>query len=88
MKCQTICVNCTHHNGVSRKQTWYDHFCHHPEVRLVADIDPVTGKEGYAKTNDLGNAYLTDSPYPYCRDINRGNCPHFESNVSVARQSR
>ena len=85
VKCQTICINCAFHNGASKEQTWYDHFCLNPEVRLVADIDPVTGRKGYAKKNSLGDAYLADTPYPYCRDVNRGNCPHFEVWVSSRR---
>ncbi len=80
MKCQTVCVECVHHSG---NGTWSNHHCHHPDVRLVPDIDPVTGERGYGKVNDLGNVYLTDDPYPYCRDINRGNCPHFESMAAV-----
>ena len=88
MKCQTICVDCVHHNGATMEEAWYAHYCQSLEVRLVADIDPVTGVKGYAKRNDLGTAYLTDTPYPFCRDVNRGNCPHYESKVSVIRQSR
>ena len=78
---KTICVQCKHHEGIEdghRTDCWYNHFCKHPETLLIRDIDPVTGVEGYAKVNSLGTPYLTDSPFPYCRDINHGNCPRYE----------
>lgn len=76
----TLCVNCTYHKGSGE---WYDHFCKHPEVRFIPDIDPVTGEKGYAKTNDLGRGSLTDTPYPYCRDINQGQCPYFKESINI-----
>lgn len=74
----TICVNCKHHNGPKLSNLWYDHKCSHPNLRREAEIDPVTGQSCYSHKNDLGRVGTSASPFPFCRDINNGNCPHYE----------
>lgn len=85
---KTICVECRFHEGQAdgpRTDCWYNHFCIHPEVERVPDIDPVTGKAGFAAANSLGMGYLTDKKHPNCRDINHGNCPHFVKSGILGR---
>lgn len=76
----TICVECASHvgrgSGNVRESVWYDHFCKANPRRKV--VDPVTGVEGYGGVNDLGGTYITNEPYRYCRDLNKGMCPLFQ----------
>ena len=77
----TICTECQFHRNNAtdseQRKIWYNNFCAAPEVRLLPDIDPVSGERGFAAAEDRGRGLVMDSPYPYCRNINRGNCPHF-----------
>lgn len=75
----TICIHCRHHNGASPEDPWYNHFCQHPELKRPKEQDPVTGRWGYAIRNDVGNIVMVEEPYPYCRSVNKGNCPYYES---------
>lgn len=50
----------------------------HPNVERQLGVDPVTGKQCYTLTNDLGKIVTTDDKNPYCRDINDGYCKLFE----------
>lgn len=80
-ECKTICKRCRFHEfrTDSRKiDVWYMHYCKSKEVEREKEQDPVTGKIQYAQKNDLGRVVLTDERYPHCRDINHGNCPHYE----------
>lgn len=82
VKCKTICINCINHyeKPDSRNiDVWYNHFCRSPEVARTEEQDPVSGKIGFADKNDLGGIYITDEQFPYCRDINHGNCQHYQS---------
>ena len=66
----TICVKCKHHHGYG---VWYGHYCHATERERVTD--PVTGKQCFKGTNDLGGVYFTDERYPNCKTINLdGDC--------------
>lgn len=76
---KTICLKCKYHKG--KGDMWYDHFCTHPDVRHTKEQDPVTGKMLYASKNDLGRVVLNEEEYPYCRDINHGNCPYFKKSI-------
>ena len=67
---KTVCVKCKWHRGVARRKRghddiWYVHTCKHPDVLSREHIDPVTGQ-------------LAPTEYPYCRDINHGDCEKFE----------
>lgn len=80
-KVATICVKCRHHRDTQSNPTadvWYNHVCTQPDLRRTPEQDPVTGKTGFSHKNDLGQIVTTDQPYPYCRKVNHGNCPHFE----------
>jgi len=81
--CKTICIECVHHNGSSPDASWYDHYCMCPALKRQKEPDPVTGKQRYAIKNDLGNVVFTDDAFPYCLDINHGNCNHFEGGIDV-----
>jgi hypothetical protein len=72
-----ICVDCNYHEK-GKTDIWFDQFCLCPEVRREEAIDPVSGETGFMGRNDLGGTYITDYPYPFCRDINKGDCEHFE----------
>ena len=79
MSLTTFCINCRHHRMEGDSDIWYDHLCGATAVQKTREQDPVTGKFGYASKNDLGGLYLSERPEPYCREINHGNCPHFDS---------
>jgi hypothetical protein len=70
------CISCKY--GNLKSDIWYDQHCEAPAVRKVEETNPVTGKSQYRGRNDLGNVYFTDNPYPFCRDINKGICKHWQ----------
>lgn len=76
---KTLCVKCKYHNGESAGKPWYAHRCRHRAVKRQLKQDPVTGRMGYAGRNDLGTVYLSTEESPYCRDVNHGNCEHFNA---------
>lgn len=83
---KTICVSCNHHHTNQdgpRSDCWYNHFCLHPELAAIPEQNPVTGKVEYAGVNSLWGQYFTAQKHPYCRDVNNGNCPHYESEEQV-----
>jgi len=64
-----ICVECKHHNGVSRAEPWHSHYCNHPETLEKERVDPVTG----AAKSESGRRRN-------CREINTdGNCELYEA---------
>lgn len=81
-----ICVNCKYvsnsHGGSRRgpdRKTWFYWYCKHPDLERPKVIDPVTGNEVYAATNDFGRMCPTDGKHPHCRDINTdGQCQYYE----------
>ena len=73
----TICVDFVYHR-LDGRDIWYNHTCEAPQEKKPVEVDCVTGRQVFASRNDLGNVYVSDSQYPYCRDINKGNCPHYE----------
>ncbi len=73
--CQTVCINCRHHEG---KGTWYNHICKHEEGVRQQEQNPVTGEIEFSMKNDLGRSVFVEEEYPYCRDVNHGNCPLYE----------
>ena len=76
--CKTICVECKWHCGAVPEAVWYDHRCQNPGLKRIQEQDPVTGLIGFTGVNSLGQPYQTDAEFPYCRDINKGNCERFE----------
>ena len=63
----TICADCT--NYINGGPIWYEQHCGAKAARHPKVLNVVTGKMGYA---------MSDRKEPYCRDINKGNCPHFD----------
>jgi hypothetical protein len=67
----TICVNWIFHRntepGSSSANIWYNHLCH--AVAREPGIDFVTGERGFKTRNDLGQLYVSDQEFEYCRDI-------------------
>ena len=62
-----ICANCKHYE--SRGTAWYDLFCMHPSAEHKQEVNPQTGKLGYARGQQ----------WPYARDINpKGECGLYE----------
>ena len=72
----TICVECAHCVKTDPAPIWYNFRC--SALPQEGERDPVTGIAGYPRINDLGGTYYDSCPYPYCRDINKGDCPMFE----------
>ena len=72
---RTICVNCKHF--IKRGDIWYDQLC--GAVTRERTICLVTGKEGYRTVNDLGGVHVTQEPHPFARDINDGQCKHYQA---------
>src|SRR3982750_4381185 len=77
---KAICTECAHHLHIIKNpaapEVWYNHFCAAQPLVLV--IDPVTGRGGYTRRNDLGMVFLSEDAFGYCRDLNDGNCPRFQ----------
>jgi hypothetical protein len=76
----TLCKDCRffyeRKRSMGYEARWYDQFCKaSPRERVV---NPVTGVQGYAGTNDVGGSYITDEPYKHARDINTGDCQLWE----------
>ena len=71
-----ICKSCKHLHREGRSENWSDFLCGaFPRERAT---DPVTGEEGY-KAGDENYSYVSNDPYPHCRDINHdGNCKYYE----------
>lgn len=61
---KTICMNCKYHRGGTADEPWYSHICSHPSVQIPVVINPVTGRP--------------IEEVRHCRDVNRGNCEHYE----------
>ena len=59
----TICVLCEHHRLEGDPKHWGSHVC--AKEKQQEYVDPVTGMTFV-------------NPLPYCRDINKGNCPFYE----------
>jgi len=76
--CKTICAKCKHCEIQGEGNGWYNYLCAHPEFARIPEQDPVTGKSGFAEKNDLGRIVFTENKFPYCREINHGNCELFE----------
>ena len=76
---KTICVQCKHYCGPGKLHPWHRHRCTHPDFEKQQEQDPVTGDIGFAGRNDLGRVAIDDERYPYCRDINHGNCEKFDA---------
>ena len=72
----TICYECKWFRG--RGEIWFNQYCEHPANEAKRVIDPVTGEEGYGKVNDLGRVVIVDLKHPNARDVNDGNCEHWE----------
>lgn len=73
----TVCADCkfcSQRRGSDA--AWYDWFCLHPDLERPPVIDPVTGREVYSATNDLGRIVPSEK-HPHCRDVNTGQCPHY-----------
>lgn len=82
----TICIKCAFYLNLAEdedeRDIWFNQYCKADKLPLV--IDPVTGKKGPGRTNDLGEPYMADKPYPYCRDINRsGQCPLYKKKGAI-----
>jgi len=78
---KTLCIKCANHMRLEnsdspRYNVWYNQLC--KASPLEEAIDPVTGESGYKDINDLGGiVFQDDTPYQYCREINKGNCLKF-----------
>jgi hypothetical protein len=74
------CIKCIHFYNKSdgTNLIWYNLYCKAPVIQRPKAKDPVTGQTGYKTKNSLGDEYYDDTPSPFCRDINQGNCPYFE----------
>lgn len=84
----TICVNWIFHRntepGSSSANIWYNHLCH--AVAREPGIDFVTGERGFKTRNDLGQLYVSDQEFEYCRDINtQGNCEYYKAKTASAQ---
>ena len=75
---KTICAQCMNIKRRGRGEIWYDLYCTERKVQKEIGVDPVTGETGYKSKNDLGGEYISEYPEPYCRDVNKGNCPYFK----------
>ncbi len=73
-----VCVKCRHVKIEPPGIVWYSFLCGHPANDRPLTVDPVTGKRGYAGSNDLGGSYVADDKHRNCREVNDGTCPHFE----------
>ncbi len=73
-KPKTICAECKY----VINECWSNWYCGHPENEKTIEIDPVSGEQGYASTNELGHLYISDTKYHNCRDLNKGYCSIFE----------
>ena len=87
---KTICAKCVHfvdtQSNPMAPGVWYNLRCAAPKVQSGAAACPQTGKVGYLRYNDLGGAYLDETPMPYCRDINPdGKCGFFSVSATVWR---
>ena len=75
---KTICVNCKHCNKTNSAGVWHSYQCGAASVQRAREQDPVTGEWLFAAVNDLGDRHLAETAMPYCRDINKGDCHHYE----------
>ena len=77
----TVCVQCKFfinlEPGSSREHVWYNHLC--SATPLPKKIDPYDGKKKPWSRNDLGGEYFSDNEFKYCKNVNDGKCPKFES---------
>lgn len=80
-----ICAKCVHvvrrEVGTPREFACYNWRCGCPQFSPIPTLDPVTGRTGYAQTNDFGLGYFVESEgeaSPMCSSINRdGACIHY-----------
>ncbi len=62
-KPKTLCGKCVHHvQEYGVPDVWHSHTCVHPNEKHVW-WDCVGGQKHIE--------------FPYCRDVNNGNCPHY-----------
>ena len=81
-----ICAKCTHvvrhEAGTPREFAGYNWRCACPRFQPIPTVDPVTGRAGYAQTNDFGMGYFVEAAseaIPMCASINRdGSCIHYQ----------
>lgn len=77
----SVCTKCRSfmnlEPGSPREHIWYNHLC--KATPLPTAIDPYDGKTKPCGVNDLGNKYFTENQFQYCRNVNEGNCPKFQS---------
>ena len=82
----TVCTSCRNFTnkepGSVRADCWYNHFCR--ATPLPTAIDPFDGKTKPCSRNDLGKPIFTSNPFAFCRDINTGNCPKFQTESSAS----
>ena len=65
----SFCVTCVH----NRKENlvWHKQRCQHPDLIRRKILNPITGIITYLTTEI--------EKYPLCRDVNHGNCLHYEA---------
>lgn len=68
---RTICVKCRYHRDRDGILTGV-HLCGHPKLTRNEVVSPVTGKRIFVGAGGF------EVPYPYCDDVNKGECPHYE----------
>jgi len=77
----TICTKCVHfmslEPGSVRKHVWYNQLC--KAAPLPTKIDPYDDNIKPFNINNFGNEYFTENEFRYCRDVNDGNCPKFQT---------
>ena len=77
----TVCTQCVHfinrEPDSPREQVWYNHLCE--ATPLPTKVDPYDGKTKPYGSNDLGGEYFTENQSRYCRDVNDGTCPKFQT---------
>ena len=73
---QTICANCVH---ATNRDEFGDWLCSAPAIKADSGVDPVTGKTCYMRYwEEKGYWFTVPRAEALCRDVNTGNCPHFE----------
>lgn len=78
----TVCANCKYFVCEGKRKIWYNSYCHHPKWEKVIEIqDPVSGMWEYEVENEYGHKVRRETPYPYCRDLNEGDCDLYEESL-------
>ena len=87
----TVCMKCAH-GVIEDCDSWgfsgenvktRVNKCSAVGVRHKEKTDPVTGNTYYVG-GVAGDMWDTPSPYPTCRDINKGDCKHFRDREETA----